>query len=623
MKKKNKRRPKSRFIFLFSTIAISSALIMFILILINQMGYFNVISASDNPFIKKRIGILVSDYNFGYFKANLGSYDSIIGQFETTFRKLGISPIEIKDKALEESQKLDLDMIVLPSTVCLSDKQIKSVKNFVKEGGGLIMSWASGARKKDCSWRGWDFVEELSGSTVVKFEQNLPSSMAFITVNSESPVTKGMPSGIRLSIDRDESDIIVRSPRTDAFFSDWRLNPSITEKGYPPYAAIIHSDYGKGKVLWFTFHTTRLLDVDNLDFLSWIASNSIRWMLHFPQAKIDNWPYGFNSATIIDQDTEHQPENAANLIKVLKEEDVPATFFAISSLFDGKKDFFASLPKSLELASHLDTDKTLEKQSYEKQRSRINDSKKVLEENSGRKVLGLKPAEEIFDNNTLLVLMDLGFKYMIGNPNIPVAVPIVIRRGAVPSDIVKIRSLLFPLSGDFVLMPRIANDDFHIMVRQKIMDPEKILSLLKADFQNIENLSGLYILAVHTQLLSNDKYIQVARQMIKHAKESGSWIQSGLRIAEWWLLKNNLNIGVNSLTDDGFTVSVKSDNKKDDIENVSITVFTPVSPRKVDVRDSESKERMEFLYDSDSKSMKIRVPLLKAQEKKVFKVKLG
>ena len=420
------RDRKVRYILLLSTITISATLIFFILILVNQLGYFNVTSAKDNPFIQPKVSILLSNYNFDYFKDNQSGYQEIIDQWYDTLKGFNIRPKILKDKDLEGD--FDSDILILPSTVCLSLKEIESVKKFVRSGGGLIMSWAAGARREGGSFRDYEFIEDMTKAEVIKMETRGSLSISDITLNSASPITAGMPSGLRMNLSADNTEILARHKNVDSFYSDWRMYPITTTKGYPPYVAISHNEYGEGKVLWFTFNTNRLLlNDDNRTVFRKIVYNALLWMSNLPIGKLENWPFGHEMAFLMDQDTEHEHQNASISAAIIKEEGVSATFFCISSIFEKDPLFLKSLPDSIEIGSHLDTAETLASQSYQKQYSRIKKSKDALEKLTGKKVVGLKAAEEIFDHNTIKTLIDLGFEYMIGGPNTPIAVPIVIR----------------------------------------------------------------------------------------------------------------------------------------------------------------------------------------------------
>jgi len=376
--------------------------------------------------------------------------------------------------------------------------------------------------------------------------------------------------------------------------------------------------------MWMGFNTNRLLlSKDNRFFLRKLISNTVNWMLNYPQGSVDNWPYGYQAAFLVDQDTEHEHKNTDNLIKTLVDENVPGTFYCISSIFEKDPTYLKKVPSSIEIGSHLDTAQTLEGQSYSKQLERIKRSKLSLERLSGRKLVGLKPAEEIFDNNTINALMKLGFKYMIGNPQTTIAVPTVINKESISKDVVKLEHLLFPPKGDFVLFPRMPRDDYYVMVEKKIFDNEKILSILKADFHNTYNLGGIYIYALHTQLFSTNAHKTVSRDLIRYAKKYKVWMQKGKDFASWWVGRSNLEQQVTSFDDDKFIVTLRSRNPSKTMTNVSLSYYLGKAPKNISVVDLKSKEALDHTYMEDSKSIKIKVNEIKPKSKMKIEVSLN
>jgi len=615
---------KFKYAFLLSLITIACAMIIFILILVNQFGSFNILSRHDNPFVKPKIALLLSDYNFDFFRENKGNYQGIIDQWYNMIKEFDVKPVLLRDADLENGKELDSDILIIPSAVCLSEKQIAKIKAYVKNGGGLITSWAAGARRKGGSWRDWSFLEDIADLKIIKMDEKNPISMSFMTVNSDSPVTQGIPSGLRIDLDSDSSEILARSDRVDSFYSDWRLYPVISEKGYPPYTAMTHNHYGKGKVLWLGFNSNRLLTTkENRFFFKKLVSNAFSWMQNYPQGTIDNWAYGYKAAFLIDQDTEDQHKNTDNLVRIMVEEGFPGTFFCLSEIFEKDPNYLRRLiPKTIEIGSHLDTAQTLKDQDYNTQHRRIKKSVLSLKKLTGRDVIGLKPAEEIFDSNTIKVLMNLGFKYMIGNPKTSVAVPVIVTKDSIPKDVVRLEHLVFPPEGDFVLFPRIAHDDYKIMDDFKILDNSKILSILQADFHNIYNLGGIYIFAVHTQMFSTPPHMKVIQDMLRYVKNYDIWSLKGKDFAWWWVGRSKLENSVTSFDDDKFVITLKSKNSSKTMKNVGLTYYLGQEPEEVNVTDLTSGEKLEHKYDSGSRKLQIKVAMVKPQSRQKIEVSL-
>jgi peptidoglycan-N-acetylglucosamine deacetylase len=614
------KKRQVRYLALFSVILFSASIVIFILILVNQLGYFNVSSAKDNPFFKPKVSILLSDYSYQYYKDKGSYYQEMIDQWHQILKEENVSPKIIKDLDLEKGLTAETDILIMPSSACLSNAQIAAIKKFVSDGGGLIFSWAAGARREGGSWRGWEFVEELANIKIVSIDEKSPLQIDYITLKTDSPVMTGLPSGLRLDIRVDDSEIYARSNSYDAFYSEWRLYPAGAEKGYPPFTAINHSQYGKGKVLWFSFNTNRLLEGANRFVLSRIAYNAINWMMGYPLGSIDNWPGSKKGAFFVDQDTEHEPANARGLAKILSEEGGSATFFCISSLFEKEPAILKTLSPSIEIGSHLDSAETLRGQPFETQLARIKKSKESLERITNKKVVGLKPAEEIYDNNTIRALLELDFLYMVTNPKTPVAVPAVISHDSIPKDIVKLEHILTPPASDFVIMPRLVRDDYLIVSTDKIVDKEKILAIMKTDFLNIYNLGGVYIMPVHTQILSSPQFSDVIRNLIRFAKKYDLWMATGSEIAQWWLSRSKLEHQITGYDQTGFTSTLTSRNSKE-IKGIGLTYYIGTGHTDISVEVNLENFTKNSLFDNKTGTLKVNLPLIKPSEKINLKIK--
>jgi peptidoglycan/xylan/chitin deacetylase (PgdA/CDA1 family) len=604
-----------RYLALSSVILFCASIIIFILILVNQLGYFNISSAKDNPFDRPKVSILLSDYTYQFYKNDKGAfYQEMIDQWHQILKDENVTPKIIRDAELEKGLT-ETDVLIMPSSACLSNAQIASIRKFVSDGGGLIFSWAAGARREGGSWRGWEFVEELANIKIVSIDEKSPLKINYITLKTDSPVTAGLPSGLRLDIRSDDSEIYARSDSYDAFYSEWRLFPTGAERGYPPFTAINHNHFGKGKVLWFSFNTNRLLlEPANKAVLSKIAYNALNWMMGYPLGSIDNWPGSKSAAFFIDQDTEHEPANALELDKVVRSEGSSATFFCISSIFEKEPGILRALSPTIEIGSHLDTAVTLLGQSFDTQLARLKKSKESLEKITGKKIVGLKPAEEIYDNNTIKALMKLGYLYMVTNPRSPVAVPAVISADSVPKDIVKLEHILTPPASDFVIMPRLVRDDYLIMSTDKIVDKEKIAAIMKADFLNIYNLGGVYIMPVHTQLLSGPSFSIVIKELIKFAKDQNIWMATGREIAEWWLERNKLEHRITGFDEKGFSSTIVSRNSVD-MTDVGLTYFLDKGVNDIAIEANGENFSQNSSFDKKAGALKIRLPRIKSAEK--------
>lgn len=87
----------------------------------------------------------------------------------------------IVEKDLEEGRGFErLRLIILPNTVCLSDKQIDALKMFVRNGGRVIISHQSGMKDDTGAWREEYPLSEMIGAD---YDKTLDSSPEWTTTD--------------------------------------------------------------------------------------------------------------------------------------------------------------------------------------------------------------------------------------------------------------------------------------------------------------------------------------------------------------------------------------------------------------------------------------------------------
>jgi hypothetical protein len=121
------------------------------------------------------IALLVSRYTE---EANLARGDrgidpawmeATLDNWRAFLRSSGATVHEISDADVEAGQLEAYDLLVLPSTTALSDRQIEQIKAFMYGGRSVMASWTPGIYRPDGTWRGWSFVEEAFGVDATGF----------------------------------------------------------------------------------------------------------------------------------------------------------------------------------------------------------------------------------------------------------------------------------------------------------------------------------------------------------------------------------------------------------------------------------------------------------------------
>jgi hypothetical protein len=159
--------------------AISAGVLVYVLLLESALGAFSIKEfypalGFDNE--GPQLAILDSDYT-----RNLGSavpggedgawYDHLLETWQAYFDSSAYRSTytRIDDGMLEANQLASsYDVLILPASLVLSDRQVEQVQTFMRRGGSVYASWKTGYDRPDGSIRGWGAIESLFGVAFVE-----------------------------------------------------------------------------------------------------------------------------------------------------------------------------------------------------------------------------------------------------------------------------------------------------------------------------------------------------------------------------------------------------------------------------------------------------------------------
>jgi hypothetical protein len=311
---------------------------------------------------------------------------------------LGGAVLEIS--SLEELRALTPeDLLVLPEAPCLSSRELAAIREHLEAGGSLVSNWAVGARDQECDWRGWQTVAEFTDAQEVR-ELEVREAL-FLTVPAGTPLSPGLDPGTRIEL-RPAPVPALRVPGPRVYWSDWALNPAPDESGGgADVAATVTRTEAGGRTAWFGFqlsHAATPLDSARLDRL---VQNGILWAVGRPTVSVAPWPEGKRAALLFVEDVEAEYENAAVLARLLKELEVPGTFYVVSQLVKDDSELAGVLSSAGEVGSHSADHKPLVGLAREDQEARLRQGWTEVRDWAGTAPPGLRPPEEVFDLNTL------------------------------------------------------------------------------------------------------------------------------------------------------------------------------------------------------------------------------
>ena len=430
-------------------------------------------------------------------------------------------------------------LIVAPEALCLSGSEIEAFFRHLRRGGGVVTSWAFGARDANCGWRGWETLRDFTGAVdVVEYQAG---DELFVTVPANLPVSGGLAPGSRIEFYPD-SHLGLLTPGPRAYWSDWALNSRAAGGDAAADAALsLRTTLGGGRAVWIGFRpgqAVRPLDKSRVDRL---LRNSLRWAAGVPSAAVGAWPEGRRAGLLVAEDVESGFVNATSLARVLRDHDMRGTFFVVSEMALDHPTLADSLADVGEIGSHTADHASTAGLPLREQQIRLDRSRRQLEGWSNEEVVGLRPPEERFDEATLIAWLRSdpdrkGAAYVAAVNSARSAAPEVFR---------------FPGEGSIVVLPRLMKDDYNVVVQEGKRSPDQLQAAYLDGLRKLGALGGFALISLHSQIGGTPGQIGVMDAVLDSVamQRNTWWVATGAEIARWWLDRDAMQLTLRRITD--------------------------------------------------------------------------
>ncbi|MEI7905160.1 MAG: polysaccharide deacetylase family protein, partial [Candidatus Firestonebacteria bacterium] len=369
--------------------------------------------------LEGKVLVLESTATSKFYNRNTGEPLSIMW---SNFLKQKYAGYEVV--AQEDFMGKDLSaygIIILPFAVCLSTKEIEKIKEFATdEKKGLILDGYTGARDENGKWRELSFLGEVVGGESFKDIKEVEAGelTANLALNGNSILCSNIPPGFRLEVNTYNkpiaANIVETRPGIDGY---WDESPVIYQKRLTSAeSGIVHGKYIAARFVWLGF-TMGSVTGNLADQKAWqqLLDNIFDYVSGSPIVYKDRWYKGKRTVAVFAEDTEDKFENALNAVTLLKEKDIPATFFCVPELAAQYPKVFEKIWKDKNFEVGLHGIDVYQGQTPELQEKRLKSGKEILEKLSGKKLRGFRPPLAIYDKNTLEALLKLDYEYVAGD----------------------------------------------------------------------------------------------------------------------------------------------------------------------------------------------------------------
>jgi peptidoglycan/xylan/chitin deacetylase (PgdA/CDA1 family) len=526
-------------------IVVIAAIMIFLFVLRGVFGKFSVNELVPDGRVLKNVllgrepnvAILYSDYtqnmlpeNSTWLQENITTWKRFLGYGDNKFEI-------ITDEEIERGKLFEYELLILPGTISLSDREIIQIKKYLDKGGSIFATSGTASYSDDGKWRGWRFFSEVFG---VKFSKEIGDGdlTKIHTLRGGIPITANVPTGYPLHIATWDNPIAVEvlDPRTEqiSFWYNYRLEEGLVREGIKETAGMVYGKYGSGRFVWMGFDINSVIGVqEDYIYFDRMFRNCISWLQKEPIAFIKDWPSGFRAAAVLIPTLTDEVQNVRNLLPVLTNENIEATFFVEANFAQSNNELIQYLAEFGEVAVMVDigylasVNDTINKlYEYEVQLDNLINAKKTIEKITRKTLSGFVPYYGLFDKNTVMAIVNAGYDYLLTDSLTDRSVPRVVIKGDK-----RISSIT-----------KTARDDYEVIRNFGLHQPEFQFYTYQEDIDRVLFEGGLYVYKMHTDYQCKLENIEVVKDVIEELKKKKFWITTNEKIYKWYKAKDYLEI---------------------------------------------------------------------------------
>ncbi|MBT7617826.1 MAG: hypothetical protein HN590_11140, partial [Calditrichaeota bacterium] len=308
--------------------------------------------------------------------------------------------------------------LILPAALLLSDEEKRGIKEFVADGGNLLMCWSPGCRNEKGEWVGFSFLSQLMGA-VPSGSIVDPTGGTSAVLLDEGPLTAMISPGTHLDFYTYNGfvkmNLMEGRSKSDAFWFKpyWKNAPTNLRRSN---SVIAHGNYMNGKYVWFGFTPEAIQEQKNNHvILQKLVLNTLKWLQNDAVVRAKVWPRGYKaggglltkvkgSSTSLDRMMDINQRAGINMDLILLDE-----FSAQTILFDENttNDLILTTPKKNPLSGLTLKDQT----------RWFGTQVEWVERISGRKPNGYFPSDWNYDEFTLPAAVRENIQFVLANPN--------------------------------------------------------------------------------------------------------------------------------------------------------------------------------------------------------------
>jgi peptidoglycan/xylan/chitin deacetylase (PgdA/CDA1 family) len=485
----------------------ASALLLLILMLRLLLGPFEVL-AEDGAARQLRVGLWEP-------ASHEAESEWLRAARRERWRALLPPGAELNHAARLDTLSAWASVVAVADAAALGDAESAELATWIEGGGSaLLAGWVG---------KGGEAMQRLLG---VEQLHSLPADASlFVAAGARGPLSSGLLPGQRVDLGAAVPSPAIDAPAGEIFWSDWALRARA-----PGAGAALRARRGKGRLVWLGFGPERApASAESLALLQRVYANALAWATGEPAVELLAWPGGAPLAGLLAMDTEDRFANALPVAQRARADGFPITFMVLTSLAPAHAALLPELGAAGEIGSHADVHDGLRDVPVAEQRRRIERSRAQLAALGVAELRGFRAPYESYDAETLRLLGQLGFEYLLGDAAV---------QGMAPR--------LVPIDGtaSLVQVPRIPQDDHDLLIRRALHDPDEFRRALLGEVELSLRSGGLHYFSFHTQHFGERARVDALADLARELRARGAWLCTGGELARWWQQRAQVDLAL-------------------------------------------------------------------------------
>jgi len=545
-----------------------------------------------------RIALVRSEDTAAALGSDRQSYHDIVQVWEQFLNTIKFSYYLVPEIPLKKDAE-PFNLLILPSVTCIGDEDSEAVKDFLRQGKGVLMTWATGVRDQQGRWRKYSLLQEICGVDIAEPPNELAGGLSSFVLLSRPPIATASPPGLSLDLTCYDRPISARVVEERTLVDGvWKTESgsSLDHALHLPdeRAAMVHGEYLGGRYVWLGSPlASGVGEPEQTLALRSVMREAILWAGKQVRASKPVWPGGQPSVMSITLNVKTPADIRPELLALARRHHITLTSFLDVRLVMNNPSVLLSASEAGEVALLADVSETssLDKEYLSRLRKRV-------KEVTGEEAVGFRINAPVEDE-TYETLVRAGFEYL-STPDFDRVVPRIVRSHR-------------PI-------PLLTRPRYLWLVPEMSADPQQYESaFLLGKLSQTAALGGYYCLSIQAGH-HPDSLIAHLERLITKAQEENVWITTVGDMKRAWAWWDNIKISTSPSSSGRTSIHISNTGLRR-ANGITINLDLPETADDLKIESMMLGTEIPKTSSDDGKSWKLRLKHLGAGKNVAYTIR--